>query len=116
MRDITGEQCLMRVFIGESDRYRHRPLSEALVNLFRKNGFAGVTVLHGVAGYGAHSVYHTDKLLELSTDLPIIIEVVENRDRIDLVMPEIDAMMSGGMITLEKIEVIRYRHHGKGEE
>ena len=116
MRLISGEQCLMRIFIGESDRYRHRPLHELLVELFRKSGFAGVTVLRGVAGYGAHSIYHTDKLLELSSDLPIIIEVVESRERIEQMMPTIDDMMNGGMITLEKVEVIRYRHHGKGEE
>ena len=115
MRRITGEQCLMRIFIGESDRYKHRPLHEALANLFRTNGFAGVTVLRGVAGFGAHSVYHTDKLLELSSDLPIILEVVETRERIDALMPEIDAMMNGGMVTLETVEVVRYCHCHEGE-
>jgi PII-like signaling protein len=114
MRRITGEQCLMRIFIGESDRYKHRPLYEALANLFRTNGFAGVTVLRGVAGFGAHSIYHTDKLLELSTDLPFIIEVVESRERIDALMPEIDAMMNGGMVTLEPVEVVRYYHCHEG--
>ena len=118
MRRITGEQCLMRIFIGESDRYGHRPLYEALITLFRTNGFAGATVLRGVAGFGAHSIYHTDKLLELSTDLPFIIEVVENREHIDALMPEIDAMMNGGMVTLERVEVVRYYHchEGEGEE
>ncbi len=116
MRLISGKQCLMRIFIGESDRCQRHPLSEALVDLFKKNGFAGVTVLRGVAGFGAHSVYHTHKLLELSTDLPIILEVVESRELIDRLMPEIDAMMSGGMVTLEEVEVIRYHHHGHGEE
>ncbi len=116
MRMINGEQCLMRIFLGEGDRWQHRPLSEALVELFRRNNFAGVTVLHGVAGYGAHSVYHTDKLLELSTDLPVIIETVEERRRIELIMAEINDMMSGGMITLEKVEVIRYPCGGRGEE
>lgn len=115
MRRITGEQCLMRIFIGDSDRYKHRPLYEALANLFRAKGFAGLTVLRGVAGFGAHSVYHTDKLLELSSDLPIILEVVESRDRINAILPEIDAMMNGGMVTLETVEVLRYGHCHEGE-
>jgi PII-like signaling protein len=115
MRRISGEQCLMRIFIGDSDRYQRKPLYDALANLFRKNGFAGLTVLRGVAGFGAHSVYHTDKLLELSSDLPIILEVVESRDRIDALMPEIDAMMNGGLVTLETVEVVRYTHCHEGE-
>ena len=110
MRRITGEQCLMRIYIGESDRHGHRPLHEALAILFRAKGFAGVTVLRGVAGFGAHSFYHTDKLLELSTDLPVILEVVESRELIDAIMPEIDVMMNGGMVTLEPVEVVRYYH------
>lgn len=116
MRSLVGEQCLMRIFIGESDRCGHRPLYEALVELFRQRGVAGVTVLRGVAGYGARSVYHTDKLLELSSDLPLVIEAVESRERIEALMPELDAVMSGGMITLEQVEVIRYRHQGRGEK
>ena len=108
MTGLTGEQVLMRIFIGESDRHGHMPLYEALVELLRKEGFAGATVLRGVAGFGAHSVYHTDKLLRLSMDLPIVVEVVDSQERIDGVMPRIDEMMSGGMITLEKATVIRY--------
>lgn len=110
MTKLIGEQVLMRIFLGESDKFGHRPLYEALVELFRQEGFAGATVLRGVAGFGAHSVYHTDKLLRLSLDLPIIVEVVEAREKIDAVMPKIDAMMHGGMITLEKATVIRYSH------
>jgi PII-like signaling protein len=114
MTGLTGEQVLMRIFIGESDKHGHIPLYEALVEFFRKEGFAGATVLRGVAGFGAHSVYHTDKLLRLSMDLPIVVEVVDSRERIDGVMPKIDEMMSGGMITLEKVTVIRYsRPRGK---
>lgn len=108
MTKLSGELVLMRIFIGESDRHGHVPLYEALVELFRKEGFAGATVLRGVAGFGAHSVYHTDKLLRLSQDLPIVVEVVESQERIDAVMPAIDGMMSGGMVTLEKATVIRY--------
>jgi PII-like signaling protein len=108
---LTGEQWLMRIFIGEGDRFGKRPLHEALVDLFRAEGVAGATVLRGVAGYGAHSVYHTDKLLRLSTDLPLVVEVVDSKEKIDAVMPRIDAMMDGGMITLEKATVIRYTPH-----
>jgi hypothetical protein len=111
---LTGEQVLMRIFIGESDRFGGRPLHEALVELFRREGIAGATVLRGVAGFGAHSVYHTDKLLRLSTDLPLVVEVVDSKERIDAVMPSIDEMMDGGMITIEKATVIRYTpHNGK---
>ena len=111
MTKLTGEQVLMRIFIGESDKHGHIPLYEALVELLRKEGFAGATVLRGIAGFGARSVYHTDKLLELSRDLPIVVEVVDTRGRIDAIMAQIDAMMQGGMITLEKATVIRYSHH-----
>jgi uncharacterized protein len=108
MTKLTGEQVLMRIFIGESDKHGHIPLYEALVELLRREGFAGATVLRGIAGFGARSVYHTDKLLELSRDLPIVVEVVDTKGRIDSVMAQIDAMMQGGMITLEKATVIRY--------
>jgi PII-like signaling protein len=111
MTKLTGEQVLMRIFIGESDKHGHIPLYEALVELLRKEGFAGATVLRGIAGFGARSVYHTDKLLELSRDLPIVVEVVDTKERIDAVMARIDAMMQGGMITLEKATVIRYSQH-----
>jgi PII-like signaling protein len=113
MTKLSGEQVLMRIFIGEADKHGHIPLYEALVQLLRKEGFAGATVLRGVAGFGAHSVYHTDKLLRLSMDLPIIVEVVDSQEKIDAVMPQIDAMMDGGMITLEKATVIRYNHPAK---
>jgi len=113
MTKLIGENVLMRIFIGESDRYDHQPLYEALVELFRKEGFAGATVLRGISGFGAHSVYHTQKLLDLSADLPLIIEVVDTQDKINAIMPRIDAMMGGGMITLEKATVIRYRHDEK---
>lgn len=110
MTRLIGEQVLMRIFIGESDKHGHIPLYEALVELFRKEGFAGATVLRGVAGFGAHSVYHTDKLLRLSLDLPIVVEVVDTKEKLDNVMPQIDEMMDGGMITLEKATVIHYSH------
>ena len=82
---------------------------EALVELLRSEGFAGATVLRGICGFGANRVYHTQKLLDLSADLPLVIEAVDSQEKIDAVLPRIDAMMSGGMITLEKATVIRYR-------
>ena len=108
MSKLVGENLLMRIFIAEGDRYEHRPLYEALVEMLRKEGFAGATVLRGVCGFGANSVYHSQKLLDLSADLPMIIEAVESEEKVNAVMPRIDTMMSGGMITLEKVRVIRY--------
>lgn len=105
---IVGEQVLLRIFIGESDRFQHIPLYEALVELFRKEGFAGATVLRGIAGFGAHSMYHTDRLLRLSSDLPIVVEVVDNSERFAAVLPRVEEMMDGGMITMEKVTVWRY--------
>ena len=110
MTKLIGENVLMRIFIGEVDRYNHRPLYEALLELLRKEDFAGATVLRGLSGFGAHSVYHTQKLLDLSADLPLIVEVVDTQEKIDAIMPRIDEMMGGGMITLEKATVIRYTH------
>jgi hypothetical protein len=108
MKRLIGDQMLMRIFIGENDRAGHKPLYEALVELLRKDGFAGATVLRGVSGFGANRVYHTQKLLDLSADLPMIIEVVDTQEKIYSILPKIDEMMSGGMITLEKTTVIRY--------
>ena len=108
LKDIIGEQVLLRIFIGDGDRFKHIPLYEALVELFRTEGFAGATVLRGVAGFGAHSMHRTDRLLRLSTDLPIVIEVVDRRERFEAVLPRVEAMMDGGMITMEKVSVWRY--------
>jgi len=108
MRSLEGEQVLMRIFIGESDKWEHRPLHAALIELFRRSGLAGATVLKGVAGFGAGSVVHTASLLRLSADLPLVIEVVDSQERLDKVLPQIDLMMSGGLITMEKVRVIKY--------
>jgi PII-like signaling protein len=114
MSKLTGEKVLMRIFTGEQKRYGHKPLYEALVELFRKEGLAGATVLRGVSGFGAHRIYHTQKLLELSVDLPIVIEVVETQEKIDAIMPKVDEMIESGLVTLEKVTVIRYTHrHAK---
>jgi PII-like signaling protein len=106
---FEGERTLMRIHIGESDKWHGKPLHEAIVEFLRKEGFSGVTVLRGVAGYGSSSVYHTDKLLRLSQDLPIVLEVIETQERIDHMIPRLDEMVDGGLITLEKVRVILYR-------
>jgi uncharacterized protein len=106
---FEGERALMRIHTGESDKWHGKPLHEAIVEMLRKEGFSGATVLRGVGGYGGSSVYHTDKLLRLSQDLPIILEVIESAERIDKILPRLDEMVDGGLITLEKVRVILYR-------
>ena len=106
---LAGERTLMRIFIGESDKVHGRPLYEALLLTLRERGLAGATVLRGVAGFGASSHIHTDKVLRLSLDLPMIIEVVETEERIQAVLPALDEMIGGGLITLERVRVILYR-------
>jgi len=106
---FRGERTLMRVFIGESDKYEGKPLYEALLERFRKKGLAGATVLRGIAGFGASSKVHTDKVLRLSLDLPLIIEVVETEATIQQVLPDLEEMIGGGLITLERAHVILYR-------
>jgi uncharacterized protein len=106
---FKGERTLMRIFIGESDKYRGKPLYEALVERFRAKGLAGATVIRGVAGFGASSVMHTEKVLRLSLDLPLVIEVVETEEAIQSILPDLDEMIGGGLVTLERARVILYR-------
>ena len=106
---FEGERTLMRIHIGESDKWHGKPLYEAIVEMLCKEGFSGATVLRGVAGYGGSSVYHTDKILRLSQDLPIVLEVIESTERIEQLLPRLDEMVDGGLITLEKVRVILYR-------
>lgn len=108
MRKMEGEQVLMRIFIGESDRWQHRSLTDALVELLRREGFTGATVLHGTQGFGAHSVIHKDSILRLSVDLPVIIEAVDSEEKIQAILPALDTMLNGGLVTLEKVRVIHY--------
>ena len=108
MRVLDGEQVLVRIFIGESDKWHHRPLSEALLERLRKEGFAGATVFQGVAGFGAHSVLHTSHILRLSQDLPIVIEVVDTEEHVERLLPILDEMVSEGLVTLEKARVVKY--------
>jgi PII-like signaling protein len=109
MRVLDGEQVLVRIFIGESDRYHHAPLHRALLERLRKEGFAGATVTHGVAGFGARSVIHTAHLLDLSTDLPVVIEVVDDPEHADKLVAILDEMLEGGLVTIEKVRVLRYQ-------
>jgi PII-like signaling protein len=118
--EFAGERTLMRVFIGESDRcpsgkHRGKPLYEALLLTLRERGFAGATVVRGIAGFGASARIHTEKVLRLSLDLPVIIEVVEEEERIQAVLPDLDALIGGGLITLERARVVLYRPAGRGE-
>ena len=106
---FKGERTLMRIFIGESDKYHGRPLYEVLLQRLREKGFAGATVLRGVAGFGASSTVHTEKILRLSLDLPIIVEVVETEEAIQALLPDLDELIGGGLITLERARVILYR-------
>ena len=106
---FEGERTRMRIHVGESDRWQGSPLYEALIKLFRQEGFGGVTVLRGMAGYGSGSRAHTDKVLRLSPDLPIILEVVEYTERIENILPKLDDMVGGGLVTLERVRVILYR-------
>ncbi|SNB47936.1 DUF190 domain-containing protein [Geobacter sp. DSM 9736] len=108
MAKVREKRVLMRIFIGESEKFNHTPLYEALLELFRREGVAGATVLRGVAGFGARGIIHTHKLLELSTDLPLVIEVIEEQGKLDSLMPQIDSMMTGGTITTENVVVTRY--------
>ena len=109
MRSAEAEQVLMRVFVGESHQWERRPLYMALLELFRQEGLAGATVLRAVAGFGPASILHTAGILKLSADLPIVIEVVDAQERLDAVLPEVDRMMSGGLITMQRVRVIRYQ-------
>ena len=108
MRALDGEQVLVRVLIGESDLWHHQPLYAALIERLRREGFAGATVLRGIAGFGARSVVHTTRLLRLSEDLPVVIEVVDTPGHVDRLLPILDEMVGEGLVTLEKVRVIMY--------
>jgi hypothetical protein len=100
---------LLRIFIGEADRWHHQPLYEAIVLKARELGLAGATVLRGPMGFGASSRLHTTKILRLSADLPMVIEIVDREDRLDLLLPHLEEMVREGLVTLEDVRVIHYR-------
>lgn len=108
MRILDGEQVLVRIFIGESDRWHHKPLSMALLERLRGEGFAGATVVQAVGGFGARSVLHTSHLMRLSEDLPIVIEVVDTDAQVERLIPILDEMVTEGLVTLEKVRVLKY--------
>lgn len=107
--NLPEDAVLLRIFVGESDRCDHRPLYEAIVLKAREIGLAGATVLRGPMGFGKSSHLHTAKILRLSMDLPIVIEIVDTEEKISAFLPVLDAIMGGGLVTLEKVRVIRYR-------
>jgi PII-like signaling protein len=109
VRVLEGEQWMVRIFIGESDRWQGRPLADALLERLRREGFAGATVLRGLAGFGARSVVHTTRLLELSQDLPLVVEVVDTEEHVQRLEPILDEMVGDGLVTLEKVRVLRYK-------
>ena len=104
---------LLRIFIGESNRWHHQPLYEAIVLKARELGLAGATVLRGPMGFGANSHVHTAKILRLSEDLPMIIEIVDSEEKINLLLPLLDEMMTDGLVTLEDVRVLKYRANEK---
>jgi len=106
---IPEDGSLLRIFIGESDRYGHHPLYEAIVLKARERGLAGATVLRGVMGYGKHSILHTAKILRLSEDLPMVIEIVDSADRINAFLPVLEQMIKDGLVTLERVKVLHYQ-------
>ena len=112
MTRMQGEGKLLRIFIGESDTWHGRPLYEAIVARVREEGLAGATVLRGIEGFGAHSRIHSSRILRLSEDLPIVVEIVDTAENVDRVLPLLDEMVTEGMVTLERVEVIAYRAPG----
>jgi PII-like signaling protein len=106
---IPEDGYLLRIFVGESDRHGHRPLYESIVLQAREAGLAGATVLRGVMGFGKHSILHTTKILRLSEDMPMVIEIVDSLEKIEGFLPRLDELIKDGLVTIEKVRVIHYR-------
>ena len=115
MHGLKGERVLMRVHIGERDKYKGKPLYAAIVELLRARGYAGATVYRGIMGFGASSTVHSDRIEVLSLDLPVVVECIETAEKIDAILPELDGMIGGGLITLERANVIVYRPHASAD-
>ena len=105
---------LLRVFIGEKDKYKGKPLFEAIVGLAREKKMAGATVLRGMLGFGADSHLHTAKILRLSEDLPVVVEIVDETEKIEEILPDLEEMVDDGLVTREKVQVAVYRREGEG--
>ena len=108
---LPSEAELLRIFIGEADKFESKPLFEVIVNLARKQGLAGATVTRGLIGFGADSRMHSANILRLSEDLPVVIEIVDSAEKIETFLPQLDGMIKEGMVTLEKVRVIAYRYN-----
>lgn len=108
---LSGEGTLLRIFIGESDRYGGKPLANAILERARREGLAGATAIRGLEGYGKHSVIHTASILRLSSDLPIVIEIADTVEKIEAFLPLVEEMVPEGMATLERIRILFYRTH-----
>jgi PII-like signaling protein len=108
MRVLDGEQMMVRIFLGEDDRWHGQLLHVALLERFRKEGLAGATVFRGIAGFGAHSIVHSTHILRLSEDLPIVVELVDTPEHIERMLPLVDEMVKEGLVTVEKVRVIKY--------
>jgi uncharacterized protein len=106
---LEGEGKLLRIFVGESDRHGAKPLYQAIVERARADGLAGATVIRGIEGFGADSRVHTSRILRLSEDLPVLIEIVDTAEKIDAILPVLDEMVTEGMVTVERVQVIAYR-------
>jgi PII-like signaling protein len=106
---LEGEGKLLRIFVGESDRHEGKPLYQAIVERVRREGLAGATVIRGVEGFGADSRIHTSRILRLSEDLPVLIEIVDTPEKIDAILPALDEMVREGMVTVERVQIIAYR-------
>ncbi|MFN2448316.1 MAG: DUF190 domain-containing protein [Candidatus Baltobacteraceae bacterium] len=109
MAEASRHGKLLRIFIGEGDRHGHQPLYTALVELARKSGLSGATVFKGIEGFGGHSVVHAARVFDLSSDLPVLIEIVDSEEKIAAFLPQLDALIGEGLVTLETVEVIHYR-------
>ena len=107
---LPDEGVLLRIFIGESDRHDGKPVYEQIVRKARELGLAGATVIRGIMGYGAASRIHTAKVLRLSEDLPVVVEIVDTRENIDKLVPFLDEVVTEGLVTMEKAKIIKYRH------
>ena len=116
MHGFKGERTLMRIHLGERDQFEGKPLYKAIVELLRARHYAGATVLRAIMGYGASSRLRTDRIELLSLDLPIVVECVDTEERIEAILPELDRMIGGGLITLERARVIMYRPDLSAEE
>ncbi|MCP4360132.1 MAG: DUF190 domain-containing protein [Chloroflexi bacterium] len=109
--ELSGAGLLVRIFIGEMDKCEGKPLYKQIVNEARQAGIAGATVLRGIMGYGANSKVKTTSILRLSEDLPLVVEIVDTEEKINDFLPTLDRLMDGGLITLEKVRILKYSHH-----